>query len=301
MAPDSSSEDDEMRFRNAQDPSAVYAWVKLGAKQLDSGEVKAAEDSFRRALAIDRAEQHAQCGLAWSLFKAEKFRDAIASFQEFLQQNAYESEVGVIMLGGLGAAYRGTDELDKARAAFEKILDLVPDHTEAMLNVALCIRDNEPLEAIDFLRRAIQLEPDYALAHAELGSIYAKQHRYEEAMREYRRAIELDSTKPWHHVFLGATASKIGEVELAEHEYRRALECDPDDGIFPYLYGKFLARLGRESEAEDQFKAAIALEPECSDYALSYAKLLASIGRDSEASKWSQKGAELLRIEEESD
>src|SRR5262249_18013522 len=65
--------------------------------------------------------------------------------------------------------------------------------------------------AIDYCRRAIKKDPNYALAHARLGGCYVALgsiHRgpketYPEARPHFRKALEIDGTLPDAHAGLG--------------------------------------------------------------------------------------------------
>jgi tetratricopeptide (TPR) repeat protein len=47
-------------------------------------------------------------------------------------------------------------------------------------------------EAIEYLKKAIALKPDFAKAHQSMGNVYYNLGRYDEALLCYRKAFELD-------------------------------------------------------------------------------------------------------------
>lgn len=96
-------------------------------------------------------------------------------------------------------------EYDKAMESFDTALSEMPDHRGALMGRALVFIQTERYDEaitelkylIDFLDRT--LVPDdltgigtLAAAHANLGIVYDRQGRYEEALDEYARALNTD-------------------------------------------------------------------------------------------------------------
>jgi tetratricopeptide (TPR) repeat protein len=96
-------------------------------------------------------------------------------------------------------------EYDKAIASFDKALQEMPDHRGALMGRALVFIQTERYDEaiaelqylIDFLNRTLQ--PDdltgrgtLAAAHANLGIVYDRLGRYEDALEEYAMALNTD-------------------------------------------------------------------------------------------------------------
>ena len=127
--------------------------------------------------------------------------------------------------------------------------------------------------AIGHFKRAIEKDPDYALAYAGLADAYIALgnedgggHYPKETLPEAKaaatKASELDP-------YLGeAHFSRAQTVELydwnwseAEKEYRLALELNPNNADAHLEYGRFLQALGRNDEATAEMNYAIELDP----------------------------------------
>lgn len=74
-------------------------------------------------------------------------------------------------------------------------------------------------KAIASFKKAIEKEPDNALAHYTLGGMYTLKDRNEDAIEEYKKAIELDPGYPDPHYSLGFVYEKVGKKKEAEGEY----------------------------------------------------------------------------------
>ncbi len=117
-----------------------------------------------------------------------------------------------------------------------------------------CELDAEPArldEAIEAYRRAIALDPDFADAYCNLGTVYFNRGDREETRRWYEAALERDPGHLEAHFNLANLFEEAGRRESAVHHYKAALESDP---LFPdahlnlaLLYEKLeLRRTARE-------------------------------------------------------
>jgi tetratricopeptide (TPR) repeat protein len=82
-------------------------------------------------------------------------------------------------------------------------------------------------EAAEAYRQAIEIAPDFADAHCNLGSVYFNQDAREKAKACFRQAIELDPGHVEANLNLGAIREEDGADESALRHYRSALETDP--------------------------------------------------------------------------
>ena len=84
-------------------------------------------------------------------------------------------------------------------------------------------------EQEEYFREAIEIAPDYARAHANLGVVYYRQARYAEAARELAEAIKLKPTEADFPYNLGLVYERLGKIEQAVECYRDALALSPND------------------------------------------------------------------------
>jgi len=86
-----------------------------------------------------------------------------------------------------------------------------------------------PIEkAIEAYRKAAELNPGAAGALVNLGTIYYRQRKYEEAERQYQKAVEVDANYPLAHYNLGNLYDEQGDLTRAEQHYTTALELNPN-------------------------------------------------------------------------
>lgn len=82
------------------------------------------------------------------------------------------------------------------------------------------------LGAIQTYLASLNLEPDNAGAHSNLGAAYVRLGRYEEAILQYRRALELDADNPTFRLNLGLAYYKSARIPDAVEAFRAVLAQD---------------------------------------------------------------------------
>ena len=136
-------------------------------------------------------------------------------------------------------------------------------------------------------RRAIEIDPEFAAAHAGIadGCAYlftwfgSRTEELEEADTSSRRALELDSESAEAHSARGHYASLARRFEEAEKEFRTAIRLDP--GLFEpyYFFARMCARIGRFSEAAQLFRKAFEVRPEDYQAPLLLGNIYQALGR----------------------
>jgi len=89
--------------------------------------------------------------------------------------------------------------------------------------------EGKALEAIAIYEQIIELEPNSAPAHSELGRVLESQGWMELAIPQYAKALSLapHSYSPESHVKFGDLLKSRGQIEEAIANYKRALNLNP--------------------------------------------------------------------------
>jgi Tfp pilus assembly protein PilF len=124
--------------------------------------------------------------------------------------------------------------------------------------------------AEDMYRRAIALDPQYALAYAGLAdcSVFRAQDQGggEEAVAQAdaasKRALELDPNSAEAHSSRGLTLSFQHNYAESNVEFEEAMRLDPTFYEAPYFYGRSLQSQGRLADAAKMYERAVAIRPD---------------------------------------
>jgi TolB-like protein/Tfp pilus assembly protein PilF len=119
-------------------------------------------------------------------------------------------------------------------------------------------------KAMSAVRRALELDPDVAGAHALLAYLLQTQWHWAEAEAEYRRALELNPNDAEARDGLASWLLCHGRLDEALTAERRARELDPL-AISGTNIAWILFNAHRYDDAIQEFRSALAVQPDSTD------------------------------------
>lgn len=180
---------------------------------------------------------------------------AIVSYQKALAVQGRHPEVWF----RLALAYTQGGLTGKAQAAYQTLLEIVPDHAGAHLNLGIIFHDLKRLpEAEKHYRQAVLLSPEIPQTHNCLGVLLNERGDFSEAERSYRRALDA-APEFWEaQSNLGALYNDKGDFEQAIVILNNLLSREPGYADACSHLGFSLQSLRRFEEAVSCYRKAIA-------------------------------------------
>ncbi|MFH1216590.1 MAG: tetratricopeptide repeat protein [Pseudomonadota bacterium] len=120
--------------------------------------------------------------------------------------------------------------------------------------------ENTP-PAISHFSKAVELCPDLAPAHYNLGVLHFSEGKMEPAAESYRRAAELAPDDPDVFFNLALTLKNMGRYPESKNNYGKVLAINPGDTDAHYNLGVLLREMDEPEEAIGSFEKAISLSP----------------------------------------
>jgi adenylate cyclase len=127
------------------------------------------------------------------------------------------------------------------------------------------------VKAVEYLKKAIELDPDFTQAHARLASAYQHSVRRnwdvglgrKETRSLARKHLKIAMGNPTPLALGTSAMSRVfrRQYEEAIDEAERAIALDPNDADNHFRMGYVLTYAGRSAEATDFFKTAMRLNP----------------------------------------
>ncbi len=158
--------------------------------------------------------------------------------------------------------------------------------------------------AREYFRQAIEADPKYALAYADLSDIYrslinsgqlSATEYLPRARAAAETALELDETLADGHYALANLMTYSWEWIEAERRYKRSIELNPNLALAHRWYASYLRLMGRHDQAIAEITRARELDPLSPGVNATLAFILSSAGRHDQARAALEKTLELDR------
>ena len=160
------------------------------------------------------------------LYNQQHYSEAAAMFEQALPQ-AKDKNVPIV-LSQLAQAYGKAASQEQNRDA----------------------RLQDQQKAVDTYQKALQLSPNDAGLHNNLGSVYAEMGKVDEAKAEFQKAADLNPTQAGSYYYnLGVVMVNQGKMDDASIALKKAMDLDPNNANAFYWYG--MALLGKAETKPD--------------------------------------------------
>lgn len=227
---------------------------------------------------------------AWQAYHAGDLAAAHLACERLLAAN--RDSVAALFLASL-IDYQGGNA-KQAVERLTRVVQLRPNYAEAHNNLGNALAAEGRLAAAEkAFRAALRVKPEYAEALNNLGNALRDQRRPDEALDPYRRALQLRPEYAECHNNFGVALARNKRYDEATASYRRAIELSPTFAEPHNNLGIALASLGRRAEAVDSFRRALDLKPNYVDALANVALTLADLGRFDDAVSAYRRAVEL--------
>ena len=266
------------RFRDTTLPARDIA-AQLGVTSILEGGVQRGGDRVRVTVQLIDAATDAHL---W----AETYDRELSAENIF----AIQSEVAAAIAGALRAELTAGEQ---ARVAAVPTQSIEAWESYQLGKQRMARRSTQGLaEAEQFFRRAVQIDPQFALAHVGLADVLRLQITYsgapaaatltraEQAVGEALR-LQPDLSEAWASA--GGIAHDRQSFDDAEVKFRRAIEINPNNATARHWYSILLRDSGRLDESRQQIEQAITLDPLSTAMRHSLGNVLEAQGRFQEA------------------
>jgi tetratricopeptide (TPR) repeat protein len=170
-------------------PNLAAAHDLNAALQLTSKQPDAARASYEHALALDANDIDAVTGLVLLDLSGGKKAEAGARIETTLARRNRD-EASLLLAA---RSYAATGDLNKSETAF---------------------------------REALERNPNRLSTYAQLGELYRRENRLDDAVKQFERLLERDGRSVAASTMLGMIHEQRGDKPAAEREYRRALSIN---------------------------------------------------------------------------
>lgn len=171
------------------DPAFAPAYNHLGIIYMETKRFLKSEEAFKLALKLQPDYPEVLNNLGVLMNRQDRFNDAIGYLDGALKSNSYVTPENAYT--NLGYAYFRLGNIPRAKAYHQRALDIVPD---------------------------------FCLAHKNLGDVFAKEKKFPKAVDYYSKALSICPLYDESHYKLGLALMKTGKKNLAKVELEKLVQ-----------------------------------------------------------------------------
>lgn len=283
------------------DETEPSTWIGKGQLCVAKGELQMASDSFKIVLDEDGDNFPALLGQASVYFlmgdseqqhkkSLECYRNSLDLYKRALR--AYTDCPPAVRLGIAFCRYK-LGQLDRARQAFERVLQLDPENVDAL--VALAIMDLQTNEAggirkgMEKMRRAFEIYPYCTLALNHLANHYffTGQHFVVEQLTETALSSSNHGLlKSQSYYNLARSYHSKGDIETAGRYYMASVKeiNKPQDFVLPFVgLGQIHLKFGDFKRSLASFEKVLEVHPENCESLKAIGNIYTNLGENDKA------------------
>lgn len=291
-------------------PDDAQSYFNLGVLYGRKDETAKALDAYQHGLALDPANVAANQNYALMLMAQNRYRDAVAPLERLMRASPGVLAVRTTLIECLAK----TDMRDELSREVKALIAAGSSLPESLKTAKSLVDDKQTDAAQLMLQHAVEIAPDSAEAHYDLGLLLLNGSDYENAVRQFGRAVQIapdvaqysmrmaESLILWKHhgtalEFLKAVRDRFGtlpdyryklgltyyslhQYPLAIAEFDQIAQEQPALDSNHFFLANSYAATGRLEEAETHYRRAIELQPRNASYYTALAQVLRKMSDD---------------------
>lgn len=224
-----------------------------------------AEVAYLRAKSLKSDDSRAIYGLGNLYSDQGRWEEAEQAYRSAVLTDPNMPDAYIALSFVLTQPIAGTNLIERyaeAEKLARRAIELDPQNAVAFdqLGVALELQGNISEETQTYYQKAVKLDPTFALAYAHLGRLLRKKGLTSESSVAYTNSIQYSVDIPTMILVADVMQSQQRYLD-SEQLLRRALREDPKNPTALYLLGRALTTRGSYDEAEAVLKKSADVSP----------------------------------------
>lgn len=245
----------------AIDPETSGNWTRLAVSKIVQGDLASAEDDLEKVLEKDPKALQPAIILTMVQLRKGQFAEALAQ-AERLRKDFPDNPVGSYLAGEV---HFRQNKFEEARKAFEEAQALRAENVAPSLKIAQVDIAEGKLDAAERRYRDIlQKNGKNVAALAGMADLSLRRNQSEEAVTWLERAVEADPQNVPLHLQLITQYSARNELEKAEAVAAGLTQRFPNEPVSFEALGRVQMTRGKTADALANFERVVALRPDSS-------------------------------------
>jgi tetratricopeptide (TPR) repeat protein len=280
---------DGLLDREGREDLKASVVARAGACLRQSGEFESARERLVEALALEPGNHWTLSELAEAERALGNVPQARRRYREALEANGEDQWTR----GHLAQLECEDGNLKEAIRLYEEILSVEPKAAWAKVELAQVLAEDDPARASGLLASALEDDPNYPWAHAQLGNLARRAGRLEEARTHYQRAAAAAPSATWVLHEQADVCRQLGRLQEAYTHLEHARGLNPYDAVTFGYFADLLRHEGKQQQALANLEKAVEIDPAYAWAWREQAELKALAGRHEEAEAAYRKACDL--------
>ena len=237
----------------SESPEMAQAWSLIGIAYAHLNQGERSVDALRQAAAFAPGEEEYLLNLTRELMELNRYPEAVTAVQSGLAANPRSYSLHL----RLGAAYLAAGRYAEAESVFRDLVAMDdPLPTEYIGLAQVLLRTGRAEEAATVLAEAEKKLGRKFLISYFRGLALARAAKPAEALAAFQQAVQLDPNNAETHLNLGKSQFTLGHVNEAIAELQEALRLDPVNPQAKRLLSQAYRRAGNAKNAAKYAEAS---------------------------------------------
>ena len=243
-----------------ENPKLVEAHTELASVATSLEQWDEAIAAYRAVLALEPKNVEVRAFMGIAHYSAQHYDEAIETCRKAVELDP-QSAYAYLCLGQVltGIKLGGVSQNKAAEQAFDRAIELDPTNARAYYYRGWLKFEVDDKRALADQRTAIRLDPNLGAAYAYLARFGDDEP--DKRITYARKAVELDPSDAYAHAALSAALWKTGQLDESLSAGQAAISCDPKSGEIHTIVGRTLEQLNRPDEALVEFRTAVKYHP----------------------------------------
>ena len=251
---DAAGEFNEVVQSAASDKDKAIALTYLGMISVDTGDYQNAVDYFKRALSYDSSSIEIYKRLALALRYQKKYDEAVSYARQSIDRKPDDIDARILLGNIYFEMARYTDAIEQYR----KALEAAPENPTVLYNLATALlKIGDEFAAAEYLKRAASIDKFGEIAFrasSSLGIMYTEKGDLELAEQYLKQSVSIRPNDPVSRYNLGLVYMKRGKEEEALREFAIAEEHSAEEIKMLENLGDVYGRLGRYDKSVNLYE-----------------------------------------------
>jgi len=238
-------------------PNYPFGYIGQGMIALTNNDTKGAEDLFKKAVGLAKKDPSVQTNIANVYIAVGMYPQAEDALTKARKVNNKYSGIFV----SEGDMLMKQDKVGDACGRYENAINFDKTDKVAYLNIARVYKTINADQALNYLNRLIEVDPNYIPAYAELGDIYREGGKYLQALDAYKKFISIPGVPVLQHERYAQLLYFTDQYAESLEEIKYVLSQNPSNAVMLRLKGYNNFKLENYELAVEQLSSFVQNNP----------------------------------------